>query len=80
MNDHPNKEIRAAIDYALSHGWRLIKAGPRAHVWGRLLCRQRIGKVVSSQSLALLATRKIMGRTFTVLSTAAPIRILEHLR
>ena len=41
MNDHPNKEIRAAIDYALSHGWRLIKAGPRAHVWGRLLCRQR---------------------------------------
>ncbi|HTN74846.1 MAG TPA: hypothetical protein VL096_06350 [Pirellulaceae bacterium] len=38
MNNHPNKEIRAAVDYAIEHGWRLIKSGPRAHVWGRLLC------------------------------------------
>ena len=39
MNDHPNKHIRAAVDYALDHGWRLRKAGPRAHIWGLLLCR-----------------------------------------
>ena len=38
MNDHPNKHIRAAVDYALEHGWRLRKAGPRAHIWGLLLC------------------------------------------
>jgi hypothetical protein len=39
MNDHPNKHIREAVDYALVHGWRLRKAGPRAHIWGVLLCR-----------------------------------------
>ena len=38
MNDHPNKHIREAVDYALDHGWRLRKAGPRAHIWGLLLC------------------------------------------
>lgn len=38
MNDHPNKHIREAVNYALEHGWRLLKAGPRAHVWGTLLC------------------------------------------
>lgn len=38
MNDHPNKEIRAAVDYALAHGWRLQQSGPRAHAWGTLLC------------------------------------------
>lgn len=41
MNDHPNKEIRAAVDHALSRGWRLVKAGPRAHIWGRILCPHR---------------------------------------
>lgn len=40
MNDHPNPHIRAAVDYALGHGWRLRKAGPRAHVWGVLFCPQ----------------------------------------
>jgi len=38
MNDHPNKHIREAIDYALANGWRLVKSGPRAHAWGRLYC------------------------------------------
>lgn len=38
MNDHPNKHIRAAVDYALSKGWRLVKSGARAHAWGRLYC------------------------------------------
>jgi len=38
MTEHPNKYIREAVNYALEHGWRLRKAGPRAHVWGVLLC------------------------------------------
>jgi hypothetical protein len=33
---HPNKEIRAAIAYALSRGWRLVKCS--GHAWGRLFC------------------------------------------
>ena len=35
---HPNKHIREAVEYALSHGWRLQKPGKSAHVWGTLLC------------------------------------------
>ena len=38
MNDHPNKHIREAVDYALEHGWRLVKSGARSHAWGRLYC------------------------------------------
>ncbi len=38
MNDHPNKHIRAAVDYALERGWILRRAGARAHAWGRLYC------------------------------------------
>jgi hypothetical protein len=38
VNDHKNKHIRAAVDYALSKGWRLVPAGPRAHIWGTLYC------------------------------------------
>jgi hypothetical protein len=41
LNDHPNKHIRAAVDYALSSGWSLKKAGPRAHIWGTLYCPRR---------------------------------------
>lgn len=40
MGEHPSKEIDAAIDYAVGRGWRLIKAGPRAHIWGTLYCHQ----------------------------------------
>ena len=40
MNNHKNKHIRAAVDYALEHGWRLVLAGPRAHIWGRLRCHR----------------------------------------
>jgi hypothetical protein len=35
---HPNKEINAAIEHAISNGWRFEKAGPRAHVYGVLYC------------------------------------------
>jgi hypothetical protein len=38
MASHPNKLIRAAIEYAIDRGWELKKAGARAHVWGRLYC------------------------------------------
>jgi hypothetical protein len=38
MDDHPNKHIRAAVDYAVAKGWRLVKSGSRAHAWGRLFC------------------------------------------
>ena len=38
MNTHKNKHIRAAVDYALSRGWRLVLAGPQAHIWGTLYC------------------------------------------
>ena len=41
MADHPNKHIRAAIEYAEDDGWTLRKAGARAHIWGRLYCPQR---------------------------------------
>ncbi|MGA2257664.1 MAG: hypothetical protein ABSG53_23635 [Thermoguttaceae bacterium] len=38
MNNHKNKHIRAAVNYALGHGWRLVLAGPRAHIRGKLYC------------------------------------------
>jgi hypothetical protein len=38
MAEHANKHIREAVKYALENGWRLLKAGPRAHIWGQLLC------------------------------------------
>ena len=38
---HPNKDIRDAILYAVSRGWRIEKAGPRAHIWGRALCPEQ---------------------------------------
>lgn len=41
MNNHPNKHIRDAVDYAVNNGWRLRKANARAHVWGRLYCRSQ---------------------------------------
>ncbi len=38
---HPNKDIREAILHAVSRGWRIEKAGPRAHIWGRALCPEQ---------------------------------------
>lgn len=35
---HPNKEIEAAVQYAVAKGWRYKAAGQSAHAWGRLLC------------------------------------------
>lgn len=33
---HPDKDIRAAVDHALAHGWTLKPT--RGHAWGILLC------------------------------------------
>ncbi|EKV32342.1 hypothetical protein C882_2421 [Caenispirillum salinarum AK4] len=33
---HPNKDIRAAVEHALKHGWRLKPA--KGHGWGVLFC------------------------------------------
>ena len=35
---HPNKHIEAALQYARSKGFRVEKAGPRAHPWGSIKC------------------------------------------
>ena len=38
MKKHPNKEIRAAIEYALNKGWQLKLSN--GHAFGRLYCKQ----------------------------------------
>lgn len=35
---HPNKEIRDAIDYAVSKGWTVKPGGGSAHCWCTLRC------------------------------------------
>lgn len=41
MAEHPNKHIRAAIEYAEENGWEFSKAGPRAHIYGKITCPRR---------------------------------------
>lgn len=40
---HQNKEIEAAVQFALDRGWRLKKSN--GHIWGQLLCpyESRVG-------------------------------------
>ena len=38
MPRHPNKHIQAAIEYAVSLGWRVEKASGHAHIWGFIMC------------------------------------------
>lgn len=38
MKAHPDKDIRAAINYALANGWTFNAAGKSAHCFGRLMC------------------------------------------
>jgi hypothetical protein len=33
---HPNKEIRAALEYAKQKGWRVEQSG--SHAWGKIYC------------------------------------------
>ena len=48
--DHPNKHIREAVQYALSSGWTLRKAGPRAHTWGVSIVHKATGQAASEPS------------------------------
>jgi hypothetical protein len=76
--EHPNKHIRAAIEHALNHGWTLQKAGPRAHLWGRLFCPQ--GDLVlaaSAPSIQHRNTPKIMPKIFGERLTNALMADLE---
>jgi hypothetical protein len=43
---HSNKHIRHAIRFAVRRGWFVIKAGPRAHIWGA--CSARIGNEMAA--------------------------------
>jgi hypothetical protein len=47
---HPNKEIEAAVAYALARGWTLVAA--HGHAWGILRCPhgQRGGCAISVHS------------------------------
>ena len=33
---HPNKDIRAALEYAEQKGWRIVEGG--SHAWGKFYC------------------------------------------
>lgn len=35
---HPNKEIQAALDYAVEKGWFIRGAGDHSHSWGKIYC------------------------------------------
>lgn len=37
MARHPNKEIQAALNFAESEGWAVLKS-PKGHCWGILRC------------------------------------------
>jgi len=38
IKKHSNKEIRAALDYALKQGWVIVKAGKSAHAFCKIRC------------------------------------------
>lgn len=35
---HKDKHIQAAIDYAISQGWRLVKGGGSSHCYAQIRC------------------------------------------
>ena len=65
MKEHPDKHIRAAIDYALKHGWLFIAGGKSAHCFGRLQCgtaehRDHMMSIWSTPAVPLHHARQIM--------------------
>jgi len=46
---HPNKEIRKAVEFAVSKKWRVTDAGSSSHAWARLKCPEssRDGCIIS---------------------------------
>ena len=73
MPEHPDKHIRAAIAYALDHGWTVRRAGPRAHTWGRLYCGSVIEQVVRELYILHQETLKTMQKTSVELLIVALI-------
>src|SRR5260221_6947159 len=74
MAEHPNKHIREAIKYALKKSWRLLKAGPRAHVWGQLFCPlARRGGCILSESSVRQGIRKTTPEGLAKRSTIVPM-------
>lgn len=48
MKKHPDKHIRAALEYAQSCGWVIVPAGGSAHAFCRLKCvRGHAGHMMS---------------------------------
>jgi len=65
MKEHPDKHIRAAIEYALEHGWLFHCGGKSAHCFGRLKCgiaehREHMMSVWSTPAVPLHHARQIM--------------------
>ncbi len=79
QHNHSNKHIRDAIRYAENKGWRVAKAGPRAHIWGTLWCPQRTREGVVFGSCQHHETLKGMPVTFIVTLTVAFIHSEENI-
>ena len=65
MKEHPDKHIRAAIEYALARGWLLSPAGHSAHCFGRLKCgltehRDHMMSIWSTPAVPLHHARQIL--------------------
>jgi hypothetical protein len=54
MIKHPNKDIREAIKYAISKGWKQVETGKSSHAFCRLKC----GKLHSEHQMSVWSTPK----------------------
>ena len=74
MNDDPNKEIRAAVDYALEKGWRLLKAAAGTGTFGEPCCaRTRIVPAAGERYIARQGVHKTMRVAYASLSITVHI-------
>ena len=73
MKEHPDKHIRAAIDYALARGWIFITGGKSAHCFGRfkttptrhcLLMNHYAGEAAMRWKNSLKSTQKVQLQNF----------------
>ena len=77
---HPNKEIEHALQYAQTHGWRIVPGG--SHAWGRFIALMMM-KAVGAVSFALpvfgvrLKIQRVTPEPFDALSTTASSKSLE---
>jgi hypothetical protein len=71
---HPNKHIRAAVEYALGHQWTLRKSGPRAHIWDACTVRKVIETDAQEQFIRHPGIPKTMQRIFDARLIAARMR------